>query len=373
MQVETIPLAELSPHPDNPRNGDVEAIADSLRANGQYAPLIAAADGTVLVGNHRYAAMLELGWADAQVVRLPVDAFDEQAIRIMLADNRTSDRANYDNGVLLELLNRMDSATSLYGTGFDSGDLEKLNAKVMRELDTPLDLSSLIAPSVPPPRVRSDGSRLKLLDLFCGAGGASVGYARSGFEVWGVDIAHHPTYPYKQITADAMDILDEPDFVRLFDAVHASPPCQIHTAATRLRDGQGGTNDSPDLLAPTRERLKSIGVPYVIENVPGAPMENPLTLCGSMFDLAVRRHRLFESSADLGPTPECDHEGQGRPVGVYGTPGDVIPNGGRTARTVREAQAALGIDWMKWDDLVESIPPAYTEYLGDRMMAGVWS
>ncbi len=215
----------------------------------------------------------------------------------------------------------------------------------------------------------------RLLDLFCGAGGCSVGYARAGFEVVGVDIEPHPSYPFESIWGDALEVLDDlEDVSERFDVIHASPPCQVYTRAQHLRDAQGKTTDKPDLLAPTRAALIATGLPYVIENVPGAPMNYPLVLCGSMFGLKVRRHRLFESNIPL-LSPGCDHASQGRPVGLYGSMKDNIPQGGRTAHTIEEAREAMGIDWMRWrstnqewNDLKEAIPPAYTEFIGGQLM-----
>ena len=216
---------------------------------------------------------------------------------------------------------------------------------------------------------------MRLLDLFCGAGGCSVGYARAGFEVVGVDIEPHPSYPFEFIQADALDYLyHRCDAQRGIDIIHASPPCQTFTRAQHLRDAQGKTTDKLDLLAPTRDALIATGLPYVIENVPGAPMVNPITLCGSSFGLRVRRHRQFESNVPLMSLP-CDHTGQGRPVGVYGSMRDDIPQGGKTAGSIEEAREAMGIDWMRWrstnqewNDIKEAIPPAYTEFIGGQLM-----
>lgn len=140
---------------------------------------------------------------------------------------------------------------------------------------------------------------MKLLDLFCGAGGCSVGYHRAGFDVTGVDIAPQPRYPFFEVhQQDAMAVLSDVDYCRQFDVIHASPPCQLYSVAT-LRRGRT-YNRYPDLVGPVRAALRGIGRPYVIENVPGAPMVDPVTLCGSMFglgttDAELRRHRLFES------------------------------------------------------------------------------
>lgn len=217
----------------------------------------------------------------------------------------------------------------------------------------------------------------RLLDLFCCAGGMSVGYSRTGFDVWGCDKLHRKDYPFPCLVANALDVLADDAFTGLFDVIHASPPCQDNSRTQHLRNAQGKTvkEDGADLLVPVREALvrwaQRTGGIYVIENVPGATVTNPLTLCGSSFGLAVRRHRLFESNALLMGLP-CDHDRQGRPVGVYGSMSDDIPQGGRTARTMAEAGAAMGIDWMnRWDDLKEAIPPAYAEHIGSQLLAAV--
>lgn len=201
-----------------------------------------------------------------------------------------------------------------------------------------------------------------LLDLFCGDGGAAAGYHRAGFDVLGVDIVNRPNYPYDFVKADAIDFLAD---VRSgdFDAIHASPPCQAFSITGNLARAQGKQASGIDLVDVTRDELVRIGRPYIIENVPGAPLHDPLILCGSMFGLKVRRHRLFETSF-FTMQPECDHRGQGRPVGVYGSKGDSIPQGGKTAETLDEASEAMGIDWMPWRSLVLAIPPAYTEHIG---------
>jgi DNA (cytosine-5)-methyltransferase 1 len=204
---------------------------------------------------------------------------------------------------------------------------------------------------------------MRVLDLFCGAGGAAMGYARAGFGVVGVDIRPQPRYPFPFVQADAMTLAVNP---LEFDLIHASPPCQLFSRAGKLREAQGGQPSTLDLLTPTRTMLQEIGVPYVIENVPGSPMDG-VSICGSSFGLDVRRHRLFESALPLMALP-CRHSAQGRPVGVYHVMGDEIPQGGRTAKTLDEAQTAMGIDWMEWSELKEAVPPAYTEFIGGQLI-----
>jgi DNA (cytosine-5)-methyltransferase 1 len=208
---------------------------------------------------------------------------------------------------------------------------------------------------------------MKLLDLYCKAGGASKGYADAGFEVTGVDIKKQKRYPYTFIQADCLELMQDLDFLQSFDAIAASPPCQTHSRTKHLRDAQGKTTDKVDLIPQTREKLIESGKPYVIENVPGAPLINAIQMCGSSFGLKVRRHRLFESNLQLiGST--CDHKSQGKPVGIYGSMKDEIPKGGHTAKSIEQAREAMGIDWMLWGDLVEAIPPRYTYEIGKQLI-----
>ena len=207
---------------------------------------------------------------------------------------------------------------------------------------------------------------MKLLDLFCGVGGASVGYAQAGFEVHGVDLKHGKRYPFTYIRADVLDILKDQSFINQFDVIHASPPCQTHSITKHLRNAQGKSTSKLDLIPETRAALIASGKPYIIENVPGSPLINPVQLCGSSFDLKVRLHRLFESNMPLIGSV-CNHKKQGRPIGVYGSLNDEIPQGGKTATTIDEARNAMGMDWAIWSELVEAIPPAFTKYLGEQI------
>lgn len=209
-------------------------------------------------------------------------------------------------------------------------------------------------------------SRPVLLDLFAGIGGAAVGYHRAGFRVIGVDHIRRRDYPYRLMRADVMDVLGW-DLSR-FDAIHASPPCQRWASPTAKPELH------PDFITPVRAVLAELGVPYVIENVPRAPLIQAVQLCGSSFGLRVRRHRRFESNVPLWGKA-CAHDGK-PPVGVYGAHPEAKPypraNGtarGMRARTIAEAQRALGITWAdQWDELAEAIPPAYTEWIGRQLM-----
>lgn len=208
---------------------------------------------------------------------------------------------------------------------------------------------------------------MKLLDLYSKGGGAGYGYHLAGFEVVGVDIKKQKRFPFEFIQADAIEVLKDKDFISKFDVIHASPPCQTHSATKHLRIAQGKSTDKIDLIPETRELLIESEKPYVIENVPGAPLINPVQICGSWFDLKVRRHRLFESNMPLIGTG-CKHKEQGRPVGIYGSMRDEIPGGGHTAKSIEQAREAMGIDWLLWGELVEAIPPAYTKHLGDQII-----
>jgi len=209
-----------------------------------------------------------------------------------------------------------------------------------------------------------------LLDLFCGAGGAAMGYHRAGFDVIGIDINPQPDYPFDFIQADVMSLPSS--YWHEVRAVHASPPCPAYSVITP------DPEKHPRLIGPVRELLRSTGLPYVIENVEGAArdMVNPVRLCGSAFGLRVRRHRLFESSFAMMSTP-CNHRAQGKALGVYGhIDGPNAARGskhGDKARTLDEARDAMGMPWASWNGCREAIPPAYTEFIGRHLIAHIQS
>lgn len=257
--------------------------------------------------------------------------------------------------------------------------------------------------------------RPKLLDLFCCEGGASVGYNRAGFEVFGVDLFGYidkdgkrrgytrVRYPFLSHQGDAVlalsrllsgeslrfsaDTLDQELSLGDFDAIAASPPCQAYSITKHSH-----SNEHPDLVAPIRWLLRQTGLPYVMENVPGAPLETPLTLCGTEFNLVaedddgrllhLKRHRLFESNLFLFGNGGCQCLAfKRRGIGVGGAYGGgsvdrqhakEVRRGGYTpGKHVREA--LLGIDWMTQNGLSQSIPPAYTEHIGTQLLAHIES
>lgn len=202
----------------------------------------------------------------------------------------------------------------------------------------------------------------RLLDLFCGAGGAAMGYHRAGFEVVGVDINPQPHYPFEFHQADALEFLEwSVGMGERWDVIHASPPCQAYSVTRTMHDAE-----YPTLVGPTRDLLNEVGSPFVIENVVGAPLISPIRLCGSSFGLRVGRHRLFEMSHPPAVVPPCSHHHHPLPLDVTGTGG---PGGRhRKPRGLAEARSALGIDWMNRQELSEAIPPAYTEWIGEYLI-----
>jgi DNA (cytosine-5)-methyltransferase 1 len=213
----------------------------------------------------------------------------------------------------------------------------------------------------------------RLLDLFSCAGGAAMGYHRAGFEVTGVDIDPQPRFPFTFRQADALTL--PMDWIQSFDAVHASPPCQSYSDLAR-RNGNG--HMWPRLIEPVREMLDASGLPYIIENVEGAPLLEPVVLCGTMFPgLRVIRHRLFESNLEL-EVPEhgkhplvFTHDKRKNHYGKLNQDESFVQVTGGGNCSIANAKDALGIDWMTKNELNESIPPAYTEYLGEQLMAYV--
>lgn len=214
--------------------------------------------------------------------------------------------------------------------------------------------------------------RPRLLDTFCKAGGCTKGYQRAGFYVVGVDIEPQPRYCGDEfVQGDALEFIAQHGHA--FDVIHASPPCQRFSTATRCNKNQARCKkaaDHPDLIDPTRELLLTIAKPWVIENVPGAPIQG-LLLCGTMFGLKVIRHRFFECSIHLwSPGQRCWHPSRGKVgrAGVGGKKiGDWISVAGST--DLKVASSAMGIDWMKnRKEIAQAIPPAYTEFIGRQLI-----
>lgn len=243
------------------------------------------------------------------------------------------------------------------------------------------------------------GRPLLLYDVFSGAGGAAAGYDRAGFRVVGIDNRPQKNYPFDFVQMEAFaffDAVQRGEF-EVPAAWHASPPCQRYTALRSMWNAR----EHPDLVAPTRSMLKAAGLPYVIENVPGAPLEGAITLCGSMFRLGcdgaeLQRHRLFETSFPLTAPCPCDHgwsarergeaEAERITVGVYEHAGGesrraqrtvigVYGGHGRDRRRRTNGQhfstaaraEAMGIDWMTGNELSQAIPPAYTAFIGTQL------
>jgi DNA (cytosine-5)-methyltransferase 1 len=222
--------------------------------------------------------------------------------------------------------------------------------------------------------------RPRLLDAYCCEGGASVGYYRAGFDVTGVDLFEDYTqarYPFLSHRADAVGFIRE--FGYLFDVIVGSPPCQRHSIATSAIDRSG----YPDLIGATREAMIASGKPYVLENVVGAPLHDPIMLCGSMFNLTatdddgtplrMERHRLFESNLPVAAPGSCRHD---KSVDVGGSYGGArrdrheakhVRHGGYVP-SIRVQQELLGIDWMTQKGMHQSIPPVYTQHIGDQIM-----
>lgn len=216
---------------------------------------------------------------------------------------------------------------------------------------------------------------MKLLDLYCGAGGSAVGYHRAGFEVVGVDIKPQPQYPLEFHQADALEYLAEHG--RKYDLIHASPVCKGYSRLAKLHKSK----TYPDQIAELRELLQFIGKPYVIENVVGAPLINPVMLCGSMFGLRVYRHRLFETwPVQIPMSPmSCNHWATASGNKAYKaakgkTPNltdfDILTITGHDF-VLEDARIAMGIDWMGQAGISQAIPPVFTEWIGRQAAAWV--
>ena len=211
----------------------------------------------------------------------------------------------------------------------------------------------------------------RLLDLFCGAGGAALGYHQMGFDVVGVDISPQPNYPFPFVLEDALTL--QPAFLASFDAIHASPPCQAYSD---LAARNGNAEDWPQLIEPVRELLSATGKPYVIENVEGAPLHNYIVLCGTMFPgLRVLRHRLFETNFSIYPPRHGKHpkvHTRDKRKNHYGKTDEsidfvTVTGGGNCS--IEAASKAMGIDWMTKREINESIPPAYTRFVGGVLLS----
>lgn len=231
----------------------------------------------------------------------------------------------------------------------------------------------------------------RLLDLFCGAGGAAAGYHLAGFDVTGIDCKYQPNYPFDFVQADAVEFLQrgvEKGSIRAWDVVHASPPCQGYSQLLHLpwlKD-----KEYPRLIAPILELLIRSGVPWVVENVENSWREfrehHSIILCGQSFNLNVYRHRLFASNQLILAPAHLKHVeiiGSGRMLndrkkgtlnasstrGSWGKPG-VITVAGNQFRKADGARA-MGIDWMSKPELAQAIPPAYTEHIGRQLMTAL--
>ncbi len=210
--------------------------------------------------------------------------------------------------------------------------------------------------------------RPRLLDLFCGAGGASMGYWHAGFDVVGVDIDEQPNYlfPFAQgdVFQNGVDLFS----IDHFDAIHASPPCPRYSLVSGFH---GVQDDHPDLIGPTRDLLERIGLPYVIENVPLAPLRADVKLCGEMFGLRVHRHRLFECGGWFAMNnPHSRHRLRGAATNCEKGEGVARWITGNYADH-EDASDAMEIDWMSRRELANAIPPAYTEFIGRQLLEHV--
>jgi DNA (cytosine-5)-methyltransferase 1 len=234
---------------------------------------------------------------------------------------------------------------------------------------------SVVSKHFPVTALKKGQPKLRLLDLFCGAGGAGVGYAQAGFDVVGIDIKHQANYPLAFIQADVLNL--DPAFIASFDAIHASPPCQSYSD---LAKRNGNADEWPRLVEPVREMLQKTGRPYVIENVEGAPLQAPVVLCGTMFPgLRVLRHRLFEANFKIAVPPHGKHpkvhtfDKRKSHFGKTDEWKDFVQVTGGGNCTLAAARDAMGIHWMTKNEINESIPPIYTRHIGLQLMAYIFS
>ena len=204
---------------------------------------------------------------------------------------------------------------------------------------------------------------LKLLDLYCGAGGAAMGYHLAGIdEIVGIDSQPQPRFPFDFIQDDAIKFLARHG--EEFDLIHASPPCQLYSKTHRIMHG-----NHPDLIERTRDILLEIGKPFIIENVINAPLHNPIMLCGAMFGLRTYRHRLFEICPYvLNPPPHPQHLTPTTKMGRKLKPGTFMIICGNFAG-VDDAREIMQTDWMIGREMAQAIPPAYTEWIGREILA----
>ena len=202
---------------------------------------------------------------------------------------------------------------------------------------------------------------LYLLDLFCGAGGAGEGYHLAGFEITGVDKYLQPKNPHCFVQADALEFLESQG--KDFDVIHASPSCQFYTKASKQWRKMG--YQYPDMIAKVREVLQRTGKYWIIENVPGSPLQNPILLNGSVFGINVHRPRYFETNFPLMQpvVPPMFPVKMGRPI----REGDTVQPVGHFSG-VRYAAKKMGLPWMGQKELAQAIPPVYTKWIGEQLM-----
>lgn len=201
----------------------------------------------------------------------------------------------------------------------------------------------------------------RLLDLFCGAGGAGVGYHRAGFEVVGVDIKPQKNYPFEFHQGDALEFCAVHG--REFDAIHASPPCQAYSSATLDKAKH------PDLYGATRVALINSNRLWVIENVMGAPYQSGIVLCGTMFGMRIQRHRNFETSLLVMQPPHHHPKDRERPITITGNGGSNWQNYKHSRKAPRDMWPELmGMPWCEWFEAKLAIPPAYTEFIGKHLI-----